>query len=278
MNISKIYSQNVHGIFEGKKDSNGKRVIGKRSYAKLEFVVCKMRSDDIDAYLMQETWDESSWGPIDIGGYSVFHHNNNKKSSRTGVAIVLSPRFTKAWKDAGALDPIQTDKNTTFEGRFIGLKLKFPRLNNKGKHEKQDPWLNILLCSVYHPYNQTSCDFNSVLDSILAKHKDHKIIMGGDMNAQVGHCDCDEFKDVLGPYGPKYRNQKGVDLLHTYQSNGLRIMNTCFEHKHYDSWQSFNALRSTHMLDMIAVSQSMKSEVLDCKTVRDGIRSDHSAL
>jgi hypothetical protein len=33
-----------------------------------------------------------------------------------------------------------------------------------------------------------------------------------------------------------------------------------------------------HMLDMIAVSQSMKSDITDCKTVHDGIRSNHSAL
>jgi hypothetical protein len=98
---------------------------------------------------LQETWDETNWGPIEIEGYT----------SRTGVAIILSPRFTKALKDAGALDPIQTEKTL------------------------KNPWTKILLYSVYHPYDITSYDFNSVLDSILTKHKDHEIIMGGDMNA-----------------------------------------------------------------------------------------------
>jgi len=197
-------------------------------------MVHKMRDEGIDAYLLQETWDKKSWGPIKIDGYTVFHHNNNVKTSRTGVTIILSPRFTKAWKDAGALDPTQTNRDSTFEGRFIGLKLKFPRLNSSGKQDKKAPWKDVLLASMYHPYDVTSVDFNSVLLSIITKHaKNHEIIMGGDMNAQIGRKDCEEFADVLGPFGPRHRNQKGLDLLHTYQSIGLRIMNTCFQHDNH---------------------------------------------
>jgi len=34
-----------------------------------------------------------------IRGYTMFHHNNKEKKRRQGVAIILSPRFAKAWKD-----------------------------------------------------------------------------------------------------------------------------------------------------------------------------------
>ena len=128
----KIYSQNVHGIFESKKDKWGKPIKGKRSYAKLEFLVNKMREDDIDTYLLQETWDEGDWVK-DIHGYTIFHHNDIQKSSRTGVTIILSPRFSKAWKLAGGLDPLKTERGGLFKGRFIGITLKFPKTDLKGK-------------------------------------------------------------------------------------------------------------------------------------------------
>jgi hypothetical protein len=85
--VIKIYSHNIHGIFESRKDKSGHRIRGKHSY---KFAVHKMRVEGIDAYLLQETWDETSWGPIEIDGYTVFHHNNNVKTSRTGVAIIIS--------------------------------------------------------------------------------------------------------------------------------------------------------------------------------------------
>ena len=67
---------------------------------------------------MQETWDENDWIKEREDGYTVLHHNNDNKQSRTGVAIILSPRYSKAWKTAGGLDPIQTPKGK-FEERFI---------------------------------------------------------------------------------------------------------------------------------------------------------------
>ena len=85
---STIYSQNVHGIFESSKDMNGDPIPGKRSYAKIDFIVKKMEKDSIDAYLLQETWDENDWIRERNDGYTVFHHNDNEKKSRTGVAIV----------------------------------------------------------------------------------------------------------------------------------------------------------------------------------------------
>ena len=86
-----IYSQNVHGIFEGTKEG--------RTYWKLEFAICKMEREGIDIQLFSETWDEGDYVKV-IRGYTMFHHNNKEKKRRQGVAIILSPRFTKAWKNA----------------------------------------------------------------------------------------------------------------------------------------------------------------------------------
>ena len=80
-----IYSQNVHGIFEGTRE--------RRTYTKLEFLICKMEREQIDVYLCSEMWDEGNYMKV-IRGYTMFHHNNEEKKRRQGVAIILSPRIT----------------------------------------------------------------------------------------------------------------------------------------------------------------------------------------
>ncbi len=72
------------------------------------------KKDEVDI-LLQETWDESDFVK-DVGeGYTLFHHNSKAKKDRTGVALILSPGMTKAWKDAGGIDPIQTKKGGTLK-------------------------------------------------------------------------------------------------------------------------------------------------------------------
>ncbi len=89
-----------------------------------------MRIEDVDAWLVQETWlEDDDYGTI-IGGYHLFQHNSPVGSTGhhhlfQGVAIVLSPRFYLAWKAAGSLPPITTDTTGKFPGQFLGLNLKF---------------------------------------------------------------------------------------------------------------------------------------------------------
>jgi hypothetical protein len=78
------------------------------------------------------------------------------------------------------------------------------------------------------------------------------------MNAQVGKCDCEEYDTILGPFGIETRNDKGSDLLQTYQCNGLCIMNACFQHEHYATHQSSNEQKTESMIDTIAVSQQRR--------------------
>ena len=90
-----------------------------------------MREDTIDSYLLQETRDEGDWVEV-FQGYTTFHHNVKKETSRTGVSIILPPRMTDAWKCAGGLTPIKTERGGNFEGRFIGVTLKFHMYNIGG--------------------------------------------------------------------------------------------------------------------------------------------------
>ena len=97
-----------------------------------------MRHDDIDAWLIQETWLEDDDFSTTIGGYHVFRHNSpigttGRDHLFRGVAIILSPRYYLAWRAAGSPSPITTTSSGAFAGRFIGLNLKFDSFDSQGR-------------------------------------------------------------------------------------------------------------------------------------------------
>jgi hypothetical protein len=137
MDISKIYTQNVHGLWCRARDGNG-TIIGntERDTTKLEHLITRMRTDDIDAWL--ETWLEDDDFDTVIGGYHIFRHNSPITSSGhnhlfRGVAIILSPRYYLAWRAAGSPLPVTTAPTGEFAGRFIGLNLKFDCFDSRGR-------------------------------------------------------------------------------------------------------------------------------------------------
>jgi len=77
MDISKIYTQNAHGLWCRARDRDGNIINNcERDTTKLEHLIHRMRTDDIDAWLIQETWLEEDEFDTVIGGYHVFRHNS----------------------------------------------------------------------------------------------------------------------------------------------------------------------------------------------------------
>jgi hypothetical protein len=139
MDISKIYTQNVHGLWCRARDSNGNIINNcERDTTKLEHLIHRMRTDDIDAWLVQETWLEEDDLDTVIGEYHIFRHNSLIDSTGRNhlfcsVAIVLSLRYYLAWRAAGSPSPITTASTGEFAGRFIGLNLKFDCFDSHGR-------------------------------------------------------------------------------------------------------------------------------------------------
>jgi len=83
-------------------------VKGLKDDAKLEGIINSIMENNVDAFLLQETWLIGNKTQV-IRGYTVFFHGLSVALSRRGergVAIILSPRFTKFYKRAGGLPPI----------------------------------------------------------------------------------------------------------------------------------------------------------------------------
>jgi hypothetical protein len=142
MDISRIYTQNAHGLWCRARDCEGNIIANcEHDTTKLEYLVHRMQFDDINAWLIQETWLEEDVFNTDIGGYHLFRHNSlvgttGRDHLFCGVAIILSPRYFLAWKAAGSPSPITMGPTGDFAGQFIGLNLKFDCLDSRGRHVK----------------------------------------------------------------------------------------------------------------------------------------------
>jgi hypothetical protein len=286
MDISKIYTQNAHGLWCRVRDRNGNIIKNcKQDTTKLEHLIHWMRVNDIDAWLIQETWLEEDDYDTVVGGYHIFRHNSPIGSTGRdhlfrGVAIILSPRYYLAWKTAGSPSPITTASTGVFAGRFIGLNLKFDcfGFDSHGRQVKGKS-LSIFLASVYHhchdiPHEQCIETLNSLLHFVP---KNSKLIIGADINAKVGNIDCEEFKAVLGPHGPARRNTRGSNLLLRYLLHKLRIENTFFDAPQHATFTTVNDGNQT-MIDIFACAKSLHCRVRHCRTVTDGMESDHTAV
>ncbi len=97
MDISKIFTQNVHGLWCQAQDQDGRIIPNcKCDMAKLEHLIHRMQSGDIDAWLIQEIWLEDGDFNTNIDGYHMFRTNSPVGSTGRnhlfcGVAVILSP-------------------------------------------------------------------------------------------------------------------------------------------------------------------------------------------
>ena len=284
MDISKIYTQNAHGLWCRARDREGNIINNcERDTTKLEHLIHRMRTDDIDAWLVQETWLEENDFDTVIGGYHVFRHNapidsTGRNHLFRGVAIILSPRYYLAWRAAGSPSPITTASTGEFAGRFIGLNLKFDCFDSHGRRVKGKS-ISIFLASVYHPCHDIPHEkFIETLNSLLQLvPNSSKLIIGADINAKVGKRDCEEFKAVLGPHGPDRRNTRGSNLLSLYLSHELRIENTFFDAPNHTTFTNVKDGDKT-MIDIFACTKSLHCRVRNCRVIAEGVESDHAAV
>ena len=161
--------------------------------------------------------------------------------------------------------------------------------------KKGNTHLAITLVSVYHPCTKTGSEdvytrFLNTLDAFLSKlSTENKIIMGADINANIGKLDelqSSEFQSTLGPHGFLKHNSKGEGFLTTYLAHRLRVMNTFFECRAnrpgYGTWTSnwptSIGIPESHMLDLIVFSTTLHKCVRNCHVINDGADSDHRAV
>ena len=243
LDISTFATQNTQGLRRIPRDTKGKPIPNTTyDYTRYEHLIAMMKTKNLDVYFVQETWLEGDAFDEVIDEYHVFRHNGGKGNHNfRGVAIILSPRYYRGWKDAGSKPPLTTNATSEFAGRYISINIILKKCDRLGKQvcgKKGKQHLALTLASVYHPCTKHGADdiyikFLDTLDSLLSKiPADNELIMGADVNANISTLDnlhSQEFRTTLGPHGFPKRNAKGEGLLTIYLAHRLQVVNTFFE-------------------------------------------------
>jgi hypothetical protein len=89
--------------------------------------------------------------------------------------------------------------------------------------------MTLSLASVYHPCTKMGSDdiymhFLDTLDNLLDQLSQSELIIGADINANIGqfnNMSAAEFRPTLGPHGFQKRNSKGESLFTMYLGHRL---------------------------------------------------------
>jgi hypothetical protein len=114
--------------------------------------------------------------------------------------------------------------------------------------------------------------FLDTLDGLLDNLPKSELIIGADINANIGQFDnmsAAEFGPAIGPHGFPKRNSKGESLLTVYLAHRLQVINTFFLGKAngpgHGTWTSnqpiSNGQSELHMLDVIVTSTTLHKQV-----------------
>ncbi len=155
--------------------------------------------------------------------------------------------------------------------------------------------MTLSLASVYHPCTKTRSDdiymrSLDTLDKILDQLPQSELIIGADINANIGRFDnmsAAEFGPTLGPHSFQKRNSKEESLLAVYLGHRLQVMNTFFPRKAnwpgHGTWTSNqptqNGQAELHKLNVIVTSTN-KPKIWNASQgeIGDGIIQAHKCL
>ena len=116
--------------------------------------------------------------------------------------------------------------------------------------------------------NEYQTFVDEVNDALLRVSATESTVLMGDFNAHVG-TDTDTWKGVIGKHGVTGVNENGMYLLQLCCSNGLRIMNTFFQHRkiHKCTWYR-PSMDQKSLIDFCIVLSDLFSDVLDVRVKR----------
>ena len=103
---------------------------------------------------MQEIWVVGNT-VIMVRGHMIFLHNRcereeGNKGSKPGVVeIILALAAVVAWKKTVYKPPITRPFESKFVGRFVGIKISFPKFDKWGNIVRS--YLKLFVASIYHP-------------------------------------------------------------------------------------------------------------------------------
>ena len=243
---------------------------------KLDLLVGEVKRYGILVAGIQETkwFGKDVWPAAE--GFTFLHSgrplpaNGEDAARNEGVGIMLNPKATAAWRDAGELWKAVSSRIVTARLKWVGKGQR----RCGGSRETSNMFLSIV-CA-YAPTarappgvkDQFSSDLQETLDQI--PQSDILVVLG-DFNARVGVLKPgeDSWHGVIGRHGLDERNLAGEEFLQFCSVNQLTVMNTWFEKKdiYFGTWMH-PATKKQHMIDLIVMRAAQRVVCRDVKVMR----------
>ena len=178
------------------------------------------------------------------GGWKLFYSGADPSiSAQAGVGIPTSPRLSDCVSDW-----------TPLGSRVCMLKPKV-----------LDRSLRLLQVYIPNATNEYQAFVDEVNDALLRVSATEPTVLMGDFNAHVG-TDTDTWKGVIGKHGVTGLNENGRQLLQLCCSNGLRIMNTFFQHGEVHKYTWYRpSMDQKSLINFCIVSSDLICDVLDVR-------------
>ena len=186
-------------------------------------------------------------GTVDLdGGWKLYSGADPSMSTQAGVGILTSPCLSDCVSDWIPL-----------RSRVCMLKLKV--LDR-----------SLCLMQVYAPNASSEYQtfVDEVNDALLRVSATESTVLMGNFNAYVG-TDTYTLKGVIGKHRVTGLNENERYLLQLCCSNGLRIMNTFFQHREVHKYKWYRpSMDQKSLVDFCIVSSNLFSGVLDVRVKR----------
>ena len=191
----------------------------------------------------------------DVGNGWIFYSASAWKTTGGatigGVGMLLSPKAANALNNIEAVDPRIVI--ATFQG---------------------NPAATVISC--YSPTNVRDVteveDFYVSLSSLVRHIPKHNfIVIGGDMNAQIGRCDTHKFSYYATA------NRNGRLLEDFIAENDLLCLTTKFQKPHSKQWTVTYPNGVKGQIDHIIINKKWKNSAINCQAYNsfEGVYSDH---
>ena len=239
---------------------------------KLDLLVGELKRYGISVAGIQET----KWFGTDVWpaakGFTFLHSgrplpaNGEDAARNEGVGIMLDPKATIAWKEAGEVWEAVNSRLVTARLKWVG--------KGQRRHGRSNTFMSII-CA-YAPTSRApsgvKAHFCSDLQDTLDKIPQNDILVVlGDFNARVGVLkpDDDLWHGVIGRHGIDERNLAGEEFLQFCTVNQLTVMNTWFQKKevYFGTWLH-PATKKEHMLDLIVMRAAQRACCRDVRVMR----------
>lgn len=251
----RVMSQNVQQLSDNKEEE----------------LIGKIYSERIHVMCLQETWrhEATQWSNNEC---TVITNGPSKDMSRIGkgVAILLGPQATKAWRASG-------ERTLRYGERIVAVQFEL-KVKRKTHH--------VRIVSAYAPHSgypqNVREEYLSQLEACVNDCSSfERLIIGTDTNASIGIRNSNDLVDrVRGPYGIEYENECGRSLYQLLAMQELCLPTTFFKAKKKRAKHTWRGIRTRKpfQIDHIIVKRSDLKRVRSARTYNRGVDSDHRAI